>query len=386
MSLSFSSSHHFPFLSELSPENQGAAEKAHAELDARRKKAAEASDRKGGVDRGDVAPADPDALGAARARELRQLMQHERRAFRDLRQPPGGLKLDIAQAERARRAKADQLLRKFGVNPEQFTKIGTEARDAVRDVLGEPGGKVVPGHYLPANLKEWEKLSPQNKRPLPWGSVLPWDDPNDPHRWFVYRPPFFGFDWSSLLWGKGGCRVSHDHVLDPRGGLCGNDVHMDDNDAGSVDGGWAEVETLIAFGFEPPQAGLLEVLIDAQCAIGAHDIDTEDEWGWSDSTTHHRNYLILRVLHPNSPESTLGLMDEWTYSTASDEHFRKENLIRGQHYYAQLLSSGPVPGGQSVVIEIGTRTHDVALINDVEVHNSSIFHWFISSVQVRVAP
>ena len=157
---------------------------------------------------------------------------------------------------------------------------------------------------------------------------------------------------------------------------------MDDDDAGDNDGGWAEVETRIAFGFEPPVAGFIEVLIDAQCAMAEHEINTKDEWGFSDSQTQHRNYLVLRVLHPNAPEPAMALMEDYSYSTDSDERFVRENLIRGQHYYAQLLSSGPVPAGQSVVVEVGTRSWDVVSVND---GNRSRFHWFISSVEVRIA-
>jgi hypothetical protein len=146
------------------------------------------------------------------------------------------------------------------------------------------------------------------------------------------------------------------------------------------------VETFIAFGFDAPTAGLIEVLIDAQSSLAKYHLRTTDEWGWSDSFTRQHNYLMLRVLHPNSPESSYALMDNFSIETSSDEAVDREVLIRGQHYYAQLFSSGPVPGGQSVVIEVGTRSWDVSTTNDVEIHSRSNYHWFINSVQVRIAP
>lgn len=60
--------------------------------------------------------------------------------------------------------------------------------------------------------------------------------------------------------------------------------------------------------------------------------------------------------------------------------------MRGQHYFAQLISSGPVQAGQSVIIEIGSRTFDITRANDVETHSRTEFQWFLSSVEVRIAP
>ena len=58
----------------------------------------------------------------------------------------------------------------------------------------------------------------------------------------------------------------------------------------------------------------------------------------------------------------------------------------GEHYFAQGLSSGPVSGGTSVVVEIGTFGADTSKLNDVGVKSVSHFRWFVSSVQVRIRP
>jgi hypothetical protein len=92
------------------------------------------------------------------------------------------------------------------------------------------------------------------------------------------------------------------------------------------------------------------------------------------------------VLHPAAPESSLALMDTYRLETSDTTLMHRENLIRGAHYYAHLFSSGPVPGGQSVIIEIGTRTWDYSITNDVSVEAESTFHWLINSVEVRIAP
>ena len=65
---------------------------------------------------------------------------------------------------------------------------------------------------------------------------------------------------------------------------------------------------------------------------------------------------------------------------------RRPLLTRGQHYFAQLFSSGPVPAGQSTVVTVGTRSVDYGQVDDMQYHGRSNFQWFIGSVQVRVAP
>jgi hypothetical protein len=93
--------------------------------------------------------------------------------------------------------------------------------------LSQIEGKVVTGHALSLNLENWKKLSPLNKLSLPWGEWPFDEDPNDPHRWFLFRPPFFGFDWTSFLGREGDFRINRDHIIDPAAGLVGNDVTMD---------------------------------------------------------------------------------------------------------------------------------------------------------------
>jgi hypothetical protein len=96
---------------------------------------------------------------------------------------------------------------------------------------------------------------------------------------------------------------------------------------------------------------------------------------------------MMNVLHPNVAEPSLALMSNASADTGGDdESVHRENLTRGQHYFAQLFSAGPVPAGQSVVVTVGTRTFDIARANDMELHSRSNFQWFINSVEVRITP
>jgi hypothetical protein len=246
---------------------------------------------------------------------------------------------------------------------------------------------VVPGYNLPNNLDKWTSLSPLHKFPLPWGDAPPAEDPSDPHRWFLFRPPFFGFLFSFAHQATSHFRVDRQLFLSPPAGLVGNEATMDCDDAGDFDAASATAESQIAFGFVAPTAGLVEVLIDAQSSIGTHDLDIEDEFGFSNAWTNQNNFLMMNVLHPNVSEPSLSLMSNSYAETDGDDlNVHRENLTRGQHYFAQLFSSGPVPAGQSVVVTVGTRTFDIARANDMELHSRSNFQWFINSVEVRIAP
>jgi hypothetical protein len=374
-----------PFLKEFSAEARELVEKAAGEQEKRRQKAHDARSRKAAELEEKAARQLRDLLGAKTQATLQQLKQRETLAFRELRQPPHGLKSSFAKANRERKSKADAFLREHKVDPGRVKAIGAELHKGLQGVLLPSDGKVTPGYYLPGNLDKWLKLSPLHKAALPWGQVLD-PDPNDPHRWFLFRPPFFGFNFGFTPVHNDNFRVDREHILRPADGLVGIVATMDDGDAGDFDYASVDAFSQIAFGFVPPTTGVVEVLIDAQSTVGTHDLQTEDEWGWSNSTTGQSNFLMLNVLHPNVVEPSYAEMSSFQLQTDDDTTTHRENLIRGQHYFAKLFSAGPVPAGQSVVVVVGTRSFDLSGTNDVEIHSASHFEWFINSVEVRIAP
>lgn len=374
-----------PFLREFSAKDRELVEKAASEQDKRQQKAQDVRSRKA-AELADKAQGQlRDLLGAKTQASLQQLKQREKLAFRDLRQPPHGLRSSFGKANRERKSKADAFLREHKVDPARVKAIGAELHKGLQGVLLPSEGKVTPGHYLPGNLDKWLKLSPLHKVALPWGQI-PIDGSDDPHRWFLFRPPFFGFNFGFIPVHNDNFRVDRLHILSPADGLVGIEATMDDGDAGDFDYASVDAFSQIAFGFVPPTTGVVEVLIDAQSTLGTHDLRTEDEWGWSNSTTGQSNFLMLNVLHPNVVEPSYAEMSSFQLSTDDDTTTHRENLIRGQHYYAQLFSAGPVPAGQSVVVVVGTRSFDLSGTNDVEIHSASHFEWFINSVEVRIAP
>jgi hypothetical protein len=376
-----------PFLKGFSVRDRDLAKNVFSNQEGRRRKADESRGKKADELVEGLRRQLHSILGARKLAQLRKAMKDERLRLRDLRQPPEGLGLDFRKANKVRKRRLDALVRKLGTSPEKLRKIGKESEKRLRDILNAADGKVRPGYNLPNNLDKWTKLSPLHKFPLPWGTLAPYDDPSDPHRWFLFRPPFFGFLFRFVPQASDNFRVDRELYLVPSSGLVGNEATMDCGDAGDFDYASATAEAQIAFGFEPPSTGLVEVLVDAQSTIGTHDLRMEDEWGWSESWTNQNNYLMMNVLHPNVPEPSLSLMSNFYAEFGGDDSTQhRENLTRGQHYFAHLFSSGPVPAGQSIVVTVGTRTFDISRANDVEVHSKSNFQWFINSVEVRIAP
>jgi hypothetical protein len=327
-----------------------------------------------------------DTVGASNLGALRDFLQAERAALVQSLQPPGGLGQQVSSLRQARGRKAEASLRRLGVDKAKLAAIAGKYRETIDALL--PAPKATPGFHLRGNLKKWQGLSKLHAVPLDWGvlgDIEP--DPNDPHRWFLFQPAFFGFNFKFVPVFNEHFVVDRLHHLDPRAGLVGHEVTMDTpDDVDDFDYASGQVDTQIAFGFVPPATGVLEVLIDAQNVECRHELRTEDRWGWSGSKTSQINYLSLDVLHPNTPNISLAEMSVFVKDTADDTYTVQNNLVLGDHYFAQLRSSGPVPVGQSVVICIGTRNFDKSGANDVEIHSKSIFRWFIRSVEVRVMP
>jgi hypothetical protein len=384
-----------PLMQEFSARDRELAEKVARQQEKRLREVHEALARKAERAVEDLRRRLRDLLGAGKSAQLREAIRRERLAFRNMLQPPQGLTRDYARKKS--RQRIDALMRKCGAGRERVAPIISKHTQALQEIIAATESRVASGFHLPSNLDKWMSLSPLHKHPLPWGVRTP-VDLKDPHRWFVERPPWFGFLFRFAFHGSDNFRIGRQHFLDPSAGLVGNEVTLDCNSADDSDEATATAEAQIAFGFQPPVAGLVEVAIDAQSLSSIYHLDIDDEFGFSSAWTRQANYLMMNVLHPNVPEPSLALMATpfpfpgtgqpafTRVSTGDDFTLDKELLTRGQHYFAQLFSSGSVPAGQSVVVTVGTRSVDYGSVDDMQYHGRSNFQWFISSVQVRIAP
>ena len=352
-------------------EAQKAAAAAHQ---ARARKAAALADRADGRLRR--------LLGKRNHRGLLELVDRERLALRDALQPPDGLETSFDRANAVRRRRADTFLRRAGVDRAELARIAADYYEGLDDLLGDPAKHVTHGFHLESNRERWLELSPLHRFPLPWGVYDP-----DPGGWEVFRPPFFGFNFRFEPLALNNFAVDWSLTLNPSLGDVGLTVFMDtQGDETDWDIAQGIGFSVVAVGFVPPRPGLVEVLIDAQCVLCDHRLRTRDCWGWSDSSTSQVNFLVLDVLHPNVAEPSYAAMSTFSVRTDDDHDIDEEHLSRGQHYYAHLFSAGPVPAGQTVIVCAGTRSLDKSYANDVSIHSTSDFRWFINSLEVRIAP
>lgn len=344
-----------------------------AAREARSRKAAELADRSEGRLRR--------VLGKTAYAELRELMRRERLALRDLLQPPGGLEVAFDRADGARRRKADAFLRRAKVDRAKLAGIAADYQEGAADLLADPAKHVTKGYHLESNLEAWLELSHFHVHPLPWGVLDP-----DAGGFEVHRPPFFGFNFGFDQIALNNFAVDWALTLAPALGDVGVSVSMDtQGDETDWDLAQGDAFAVVAVGFTPPRAGLVEVLLDVQCVQADHRLRTGNCWGWSDSTTSQVSFLVLDVLHPNVSEPSYAAMSSFAVRTDDDEAYHHEYLTRGQHYFARLFSAGPVPAGQSVVVCAGTRSLDKSFADDMSIHSTSDFRWFVSSLEVRIA-
>lgn len=369
-------------LRRFTSEAQEAAAKATAAREKRTRAAYESRSRKAAelADRADAKLRR--LLGKRDHAALRELMARERIAMRDVLQPPKGLGASLEKAASDRRSKADGFLRRAKVDRRKLAAIAREYRAGAADILADPAKNFTKGFHLESNLDKWLKLSPLHVHPLPWGVYDP-----DPGGWEVHRPPFFGFNFGFEPLALNNFAVDWGLTLNPSLGDVGMTIFMDtQGDETDWDLAQGIGFSVVAVGFVAPRTGLVEVLIDAQCVQCDHRLSTGNCWGWSDSTTSQVNFLVLDVLHPNVAEPSYAAMSSFAVRTDDDRSYHDEYLNRGQHYYAQLFSAGPVPAGQHVVVCAGTRSLDKSFADDMTIHSKSEFRWFISSLEVRIAP
>lgn len=387
MSHSHRSDSHLPILSSLSTADRSTLDRALAGRAKRRQRdaAARAAQAEHLVD--DAQRRLRNLIGARAQAQFQSDLQRERVALRDALQPPGGLTRDRARLRAKGRRAVDGLIRRLGTSRAKVRAVLDSAAAKLESTVDTTAQGA--GCHLGHHRKRWDALSPLHRFPMPWGDRIPdlGFDPNDPHRWFLFQPPFFGFLFHEELFTSGDFRANRVMLLHPPSGLVGNQCTMDLDDAGNWNVASVVGEAQIAVAFTPPVTGVIEVLIDAQCTIDSHAIHIEDEFGFSNAWCHHNSALMMDVLHPNVPSPTVAAMARTRLESDGDDTSQVTSILTaGQHYFAQMFATGPVQAGQTVIVTAGARSTDVTYSNDMELHSRSDCQWFISSLEIRVSP
>ena len=363
--------------SEIPPEARELADSVGRDYERRQKEAAESHERAVSRVVEEARAEIHDLLGPETLRTLRSLKRRELTALQERLQPPGGPTRNFDDENRARKSRLDRFLGERGIAPARLNEIArthfAQARALVeldRSTLGE----AIAMRFHGGVFHTWVGAE---------GVIA------DPHRFFVFEPPFDGGQTGfSVSRSPQAYRVAvnREVALDLDAGLVGHTLFLDIIDASDVDLAHGIADTQVAFWFQAPVTGLVEILIEAQSGLATHDLSVEDEWGWSDSDTRQNNFLMMHVLHPNVTAPSFAPMSDFFAATDDTNSYHHEFLTRGGDFAARLFSDGPVSANQWMVIRAGTRSDDWTMTNDMEIHSASRFQWFIKRVHVRIAP
>lgn len=314
-----------------------------------------------------------DLIGDDNYLRFRHLLWSERIKTRNLMQPPEGLTLDVRLLARARKERVNAYLQKLGVAPERFAEVVQAGRKKLDDVLDR---------HSP--YRELAKVYASAKFLDLFGDFLH----DEAQVVTVFQPPYGGWQsgWHFDNYGSDDFRGGHQDFIDAVAGLAGHEVTLDNDDASDVDFAQAIADAQIAFWYQPPATGIVEVTLEVQSLQAAHHLCTDDEWGWSDSNTKQNNLLMMHVMHPNVAGPSFAGASFFEWDTDDSECVDRQFIPSGARFFTRLTSSGAVPAGQWLVIRAGTRTLHQSFTNDVEIHSSSRFQYLLKSVAVRIAP
>ena len=367
----YSSERYKPFDPDISEEDRRLADEVSEDYDRRRLAEAETRNQEVQqiIDRANSEI--HKLLGAENWLALRRRMRDEQINFHNLLQPPEGLTADYNELNAARVAAGQKFLDNIGVKSNDLRRVYKNAAVQIDEL--NPSLTVKPGVSIATHHRDWDLIR------------HPPEPPPDEHAFKIFRPPFPGFQMGFDSFHTGNFRVARQDFIDPAAGLVGHDLTLDNPDASDFDNGWFKADTQVLFDFKAPVAGLVQVVIEAQSGLAVHELRTEDEWGWSGHSTTQQNFLMMHVIHPNVTGPAFAEMSSFNVTDFTG-FFRYEKLARGGHFFANLLSDGPVQKDQVVEVRAGTHGQDGSITNDIEIHSNSAFHWFVKTVWVRIAP
>jgi hypothetical protein len=307
-----------------------------------------------------------DLVGEKKARGLSAAARRERAALRVLSRTPGVAPRDLERAVRDGRKRLARVARELGVDLKRLRILGEARGRRFARLTGPPAAAVTTGRLVEGIL------GTGGGRP----HLIPPDATVAPP--FVIGLMYYNTDSSE------GFSVGYDWEIDEISGKVTARTWMRcpdadwQNDYGSV---W--VDAVQVFQYTAPRTGRLSVIVEAINLESRSEIALVDEFGFSGSHTHLRNYMTLRVCHPATPGVSFAEMSHLERSGTSGT-VAQSNYSPGSTYLAPLISNGTVQAGDTFFLAIGTRNSDTSTTDDVEVATTSDFSWLIRSIELRI--
>jgi hypothetical protein len=205
----------------------------------------------------------------------------------------------------------------------------------------------------------------------------------------TFAPPYPGMlTWAKThLEGDSKLKVSQS-FFDAPTATSGGEVRIEDWDADDYDWSKAYQENGIITLYETQAIGVLKIKATLQCVSFTEYIDTENEFGWSDSSIGTGS--IARCGTFVDDDAAIQLqgagIDGIGYSGNGDQPPYPSPpsgaAYPGKVVGVSFLSGSVFPAGQLVGVYVGTRHQVKFWVNDVSVNVSCAGKWFVKEVTV----
>ena len=300
------------------------------------------------------------------ARELAVAARREQLALRGLRRTPGSDPRDVERAVREGRKRLGRHARELRVDLARLRDLGA-ARARRLSKLTDPAEAGVTAGRVKFGFMDTAGAPPHL----------------DPPDAVVYPPFLFGVQYHHSDTSDD-FTVDLDWEIDESIGRITTRSRMRCPDAGFWNDyatGWVEAD--LVFVYTAPATGRLSAVVEATNLEGTSRVSLENEFGFSSSETHLRNYMTLRVYHPATPGESFAEMSHLE-SRGTDGSTSENRYYPGSTYLATLESNGTVEAGDTFFVAVGTRNSDRSVTDDVSVETSSDFSWVIRSIELRM--
>ena len=320
---------------------------------------------------------------AAQRGEFQQDVERTHRKLRDLLDGKTRHELDLVRREiRERHAFAPQRLTGREIPQAEIDRIRDMLRDhhidtrAIRSVVG--------------------KLSDQLQRPdrryplvtaLDWGRLHDYFDHHEPaprNPCVTFRPPYWGWQTGHDTGAVVDFNVSHQHLIDANTGQVGAIINIECPDASDISVGSRETHTQVAFWYQAPVTGLVEINVTAICGEARHWLRVQDEWGVSDCSVTQHCSIMAHVLHPAVRGPSFQQASYFHYAGDTSTNRDEQHVMPGQTVFAPLVSDAPVAAGDWMVIRAGVRCMNGSITNDMEIYSRITMSWFLSRIDVHI--
>ena len=302
-------------------------------------------------------------VGERKLRALGEALRQERSTLRALRESGVTSPAEVEKAVRAGRKRLASAARALGVDLDGLRRLG-----AVRARRLEKA-------TVPAAAATGRLIDRNSRR----GKILPLEPPDQ-----VITPPFpIGVQWHDSDSTEGFSVGSDWDIDEPTGRITARTwMRCPDADWWN-DYAWVWIEAALVFVYTAPATGRLSVVIDATSLESSSRLRLKDEFGFSGSETHMRNFLTLHVFHPFTPGFSSVETGHFT-RTGTGGNFAETARYPGSRYLAALDSPGTVQEGDTFFVAVGTQNYDRCSTDDVEVDSHSDWSWVINSLELRM--